>query len=84
MLFLKDKQTAIITLLKKEGSEWHLSKLAKESNSTFFYVTKLISILEKKALVTTELKRKRRIVKLTEKGLKLASLLEEAKNIISS
>ncbi len=79
MLFLKEKQAAAIIALKDQNSSWHLSKIARQTNSTYVYITKLMSILEKKGLVVLESKGKKRVVKLTEKGLKLANLLDEAK-----
>ena len=79
MLFMKEKQVAALIVLKDQNSAWHLSKIARQSSTTYVYITKLMSILEKKGLVTLETKGKRRIVKLTEKGLKLVNLLEEAK-----
>ncbi|VVB98018.1 Uncharacterised protein [uncultured archaeon] len=79
MLFMKEKQVAALTVLKDQNSSWHLSKIARQSNTTYVYITKLMSILEKKGLVSLETKGKRRLVKLTEKGLKLANLLDEAK-----
>lgn len=79
MLFFKEKQVAALTTLKDQNVDWHLSKLARHTNSTYVYITKLMTILEKKGLVILETKGKKRIVKLTEKGLKLANLLEESK-----
>lgn len=80
MLLIKEKQVAAFVLLKDTNSSWHLSKIARYSGSTYVYITKLMSILEKKGFVTLETKGKKRLVKLTEKGLKLANLLDEAKN----
>ncbi len=79
MLFMKEKQVAALTVLKDQNTSWHLSKIARQTGTTYVYITKLMSILEKKGLVTLETKGKRRLVKLTERGLKLANLLEDAK-----
>ncbi len=79
MLFLKEKSVAAFILLRDQNTNWHLSKIARQSNSTYIYITKLMSILEKKGLVTIETKGKKRLVKLTEKGATLANLLDEAK-----
>lgn len=82
MLFLKEKQVAALLTLKDQSVIWHLSKIAKHGNSTYVYITKLMSILEKLELVVIETKGNRRIVKLTNKGFKLANSLEEAKSIL--
>lgn len=79
MLFLREKQVAAMILLKDQQKTWHLSKIARESGTTYVYITQLMSILATKGLVTLETMGKKRIVKLTEKGLKLANLLEEAR-----
>ncbi|MBU0586038.1 hypothetical protein KJ780_00850 [Candidatus Micrarchaeota archaeon] len=79
MLFLKEKQVAAIGLLKDHEKQWHLSRIARESGTTYVYITHLMSILEKKGLVTLETKGKKRIVKLTEKGIRLVNLLDDAK-----
>ncbi|MDD5337026.1 MAG: hypothetical protein PHS02_00920 [Candidatus ainarchaeum sp.] len=80
MLFMREKQVAALLVLKDHSSAWHLSKIARQSGTTYVYVTKLMYILEKKGLVSMETKGKKRVVTLTEKGLKLANLLEEAKS----
>ncbi len=80
MLFLKEKQVAALTVLKDRETPWHLSKIARGSGTTYVYITKLMVILEAKGLVTLESLGKKRIVKLTEKGIKLANLLDEAKS----
>ncbi|MFA5077156.1 MAG: hypothetical protein WC488_01895 [Candidatus Micrarchaeia archaeon] len=82
MLFMKEKQVASFLVLKDHNSSWHLSKIARQSGTTYVYVTKLMYVLEKKGLVSMETKGKKRVVTLTEKGLKLANLLEEAKTQI--
>lgn len=78
--FARPKPCRIITtLLNTEGS-WHLSKLAKSSDTTYVYVTKLITKLAKAGYVTIETKGKKRIVKLTEKGIKMAKAIDELKS----
>ncbi|MEW6528563.1 MAG: hypothetical protein AB1391_01595 [Candidatus Micrarchaeota archaeon] len=79
MLFLKEKSVAAFILLKDQNVNWHLSKIARQSNSTYIYITKLMNILEKKGFVILETCKNRKIVKLTEKGLALANLLDEIK-----
>jgi predicted transcriptional regulator len=66
----------MILLRDTEGS-WHLSKLAKSSDASYVYVTHLVSELEKGGLVQIESKGKKRIVKLTEKGLAVANIIHE-------
>ncbi len=82
MLFMKEKQVAALVVLRDQNTSWHLSKIARQSGTTYVYITKLMAILEKKGMVTIETKGKKRLVKLTEKGTKLANLLDEAKTTV--
>jgi predicted transcriptional regulator len=76
-VFARPKPCKIMTTLKDAGTDWHLSKLAKSTDTTYVYVTKLVSKLEEAEMVTVEPKGKRRIVRLTEKGLKIANAIDE-------
>jgi predicted transcriptional regulator len=69
----------ILITLKDSSNEWHLSKIATATGTTYVYVTKLLSNLERRGLVSIEQKGKKRIVKLTEKGLMIANLMDELK-----
>lgn len=82
--FARPKPCRIMILLRDNENSWHLSKLAKSSDTTYVYVTKLITQLQKEGIVTIEPKGKKRIVKLTEKGAKVANTIHELKNIIES
>lgn len=62
--------------LKDNANIWYPSKLAKICKISFVYVSTLVIELEKSGLIVTEIKGKKRIVRLTEKGLKIASYLE--------
>ncbi len=81
-VFARPKPCRILTLLRDSESTWHLSKIAKSSDTTYVYVTKLISHLQKNGLVTIEAKGKKRIVKLTERGMRVAKAIEELKNTL--
>ncbi|MCD6549849.1 helix-turn-helix transcriptional regulator [Candidatus Micrarchaeota archaeon] len=76
-LFFHLKPVAMITCLK-DGSEWSISQLAKESGATYVYTHGIIKRLVQAGFVHTRLEGKRRMVKLTEEGSVIAQLLEEA------
>lgn len=69
-------------LLREPESSWHLSKLAKNSDSTYVYVSQLIPELAEKGLVTIESKGKKKMVKLTDKGMIVAKVIEELKTLL--
>jgi len=79
-VFARPKPCRILVLLRDGEANWHLSKLAKGSDTTYVYVTKLISRFQKNGLVTIEPKGNKRIVKLTDKGMRVAKSIEELKN----
>lgn len=78
--FARPKPCRIMMLLRDGETSWHLSKLAKSSDTTYVYVTKLISSLHREGFVTIEARGKKRVVKLTDKGMKVAKAVEELKN----
>jgi predicted transcriptional regulator len=76
-VFVKPKPCRIMTVLKCSDTSWHLSKIAKETDTTYVYVTKLVSSLEKKGYLQIESRGKKRIVKLTDKGLRVANAIDD-------
>lgn len=78
--FARPKPCKIMTTLRDLETPWHLSKLAKASDTTYVYVTKLVSRMQKEGLVTIEAKGKKRLVRLTEKGMKVATAITELAN----
>ena len=83
-IFLRQKPSKLFVLLKDQNSEWHLSKLARSSDMTYVYVTKLATYFNSKGLLTIENKGKKKIVKLTEKGFALAKILDELMLLLKS
>ena len=67
-------------MLRDTEGSWHLSKLAKSSGTTYVYVTRLMHSLQEGGLVSIEAKGKKRLVKLTEKGMRVANAIEELMN----
>jgi predicted transcriptional regulator len=79
-VFARPKPCRILTLLRDQDSAWHLSRIAKGSDTTYVYVTGLVSNLQKAGLVTVEAKGKKRVVRLTERGMRVAKSIEDLKN----
>ena len=82
-VFLRPKPCRVIVLLKDSNSKY-ISELAKESGATYVHTTKLLRKLEKNEIVTIEQNGKKRMVKLTDKGNKIASALNEVMDSIAS
>ncbi len=75
--FARPKPCKIMTTLKNTEQTWYLSKLAKATDTTYVYVTNLVRKLEKGGLLNIEHTGKKRIVKLTEKGLLVANAIDD-------
>jgi len=76
-LIVRPKPCAVLITLRDAETTWHLSKIAKASDTTYVYVTKLIYKMEEEGIVIVESKGKKRIVRLTEKGKRIADLAYE-------
>jgi len=81
--FLRIKPCKMMLLLKESGSRY-ITEIAKESGATYVHTTKLLRKLEEGGFVTIEKNGKKRMVKLTEKGGKVAAALSEVMNSFSS
>ncbi len=79
-IFLRPKPILLMLALKDSESTWYPSKLAKVCKISFVYVSSLVAELEKMNLLATEIKGKKRIVKLTDKGQRIAGYLENIRN----
>ena len=79
-VFARPKPCKIMIVLRDTETSWHLSKIARSSNTTYVYVTKLVSRFQKNGLVIIEPKGKKRIIRLTEKGMGVANTIHELMN----
>lgn len=74
---LKKKPTNIILCLKRQDVQWYPSKIAKEADTSYVYVTNWLTELERQGWVRFEKKGRSKIVYLTDNGMVIASLLDE-------
>lgn len=78
--FLRTKPCRMLTLLKeeKEGNVGvYITELAKESGATYVHTTKLVRELERCGLAKTEKNGKKKIIRLTDDGMKIATIISE-------
>ncbi|MEM2908947.1 MAG: hypothetical protein QW590_02240 [Candidatus Bilamarchaeaceae archaeon] len=76
-LFLRQKPCKVLVILKESQTPRYISALAKESGATYVHTTKLLRKLETFNIVTFEKSGKKKMVKLTESGMRIATLLSE-------
>lgn len=72
---LRDKPAKVFLLLKSKST--YLSDIAKETGTTYVYITNLVSLLQQEGLVTVQAAGKKKTVTLTEKGKEIANAVEE-------
>mgnify|MGYP001350126878 CR=1 FL=1 len=76
-IFARKKPCMMMRLIKDQETGWHISKIAKGSDTTFVYTSRILSKLNEKGFVTIETSGKKRLVRLTEKGKKVANAIDE-------
>ena len=74
---MRDKPAKVFLLLKSKST--YLSDIAKETGTTYVYITNLVSLLQQKGLATVQAAGKKKTVTLTEKGKEIANAVEELK-----
>ncbi len=77
---LRDKPAKALILLK--GRSTYLSDIAKETGTTYVYITHLMKLLQQKGLATIQSAGKKKTVTLTEKGKEVANAVEELRRKI--
>jgi len=75
-LIFKEKPSKILLLLL-DGGEWNISKLARESKQSYVYAFETINKFEKEGIIYSKFNGKKREIKLTENGEKIARLINE-------
>jgi len=75
-LFLKVKPAKAIILLRDRRRNWYVSALAKEVDTTYPHMVKLVRRFEELGIVTTQKEGRTRYVNLTDLGDELAHDLE--------
>ncbi len=81
-LFLHEKTVDIMLKIleaEENGRDVYPLIIAKEVNSPYSYISKVLSEFEKFAIIESELKGRVRVVKFTEGGRRLAQMLRELK-----
>jgi hypothetical protein len=75
-IILKQKQASILLALRDTGQNWYISSLAKATSTTYVHTCNFLVICERLGITTNERHGKLKLIKLTEKGLRLADMLQ--------
>lgn len=82
-IFFKDKHIRIILALRDTSQSWYISSLAKASDTTYVHVCNFLGECEELGITGGEKHGKAKVIKLTEKGAKLAEMLAGAYSLVS-
>lgn len=79
-VFFRPKPAMILVALRKDMRNRYGSILAKEVDCTYSHTVKILQEMEKASLVTFEKHGRIKVIKLTDKGQKIAEGIEKIKN----
>jgi len=82
-ILLKQKQARILIALKDTSQDWYISSLARASGTTYVHTCNFIAACDSVGITTNEKHGKLKIIKLTEKGIKLADMLSSINSMVS-
>ncbi|MFT4261487.1 MAG: winged helix DNA-binding protein [Candidatus Woesearchaeota archaeon] len=75
--FFREKPAMMLIALKNSSSEIYASSLAKTVDCTYSHVVKILQEMERYNIVAFEKQGRLKIIRLTEKGLKVANSIED-------
>ncbi len=82
-IILKQKQTKILIALRDTSQNWYISTLAKASSTTYVHACNFLATCEMMGITASEKHGKLKIIKLTERGMKLADLIMNINSLIT-
>lgn len=86
-LFVHEKTVKILLKIleaEENGKKAYPMLIAKEVNSPYSYVSKILNEFEKFAIVESEFEGRTKVLKLTKEGRKIAKLLKDLLNWLDS
>lgn len=83
-ILFKDKHLKILLALRDTTQSWYITTLAKASNTTYVHTCNFLGACESLGITGSEKHGKIKLIKLTERGVKLADMLANAYSIINS
>jgi predicted transcriptional regulator len=81
-IVLKQKQTSILLALRDTSQNWYISSIAKATNTTYVHTCNFLAICERLGITSSEKHGKLKLIKLTEKGIRLADMVININTLI--
>jgi predicted transcriptional regulator len=81
-IILRGKQSRILVALRDTNQAWYVSSLAKAAGTTYVHACNFINVCEELGIVNCEKHGKLKVVKLTDKGAKMAEMISGINTLI--
>jgi len=81
-IILKQKQASILLALRDTSQNWYISSIAKATNTTYVHACNFLAVCERLGITSSEKHGKLKLIKLTEKGIRLADMVININTII--
>jgi DNA-binding MarR family transcriptional regulator len=78
--FFREKPAMMLINLKNSSSDVYASNLAKTVDCTYSHVVKILQEMERYGIVAFERQGRLKIIRLTDKGNKVASSIDDVRN----
>jgi predicted transcriptional regulator len=82
-IIFKQKQTKILLILKDTSQNWYISNIAKASGTTYVHTCNFLTECENLGITFSEKHGKLKIIKLTDRGLRLADLITTINSLVN-
>lgn len=79
---IKEKQANLLFVLMKRNKGMSVSDISRETRTTYVHTSNLLKEYEALGLIKAEKHGKTKFIVITEKGFKIAQLLDEVKNLV--
>ncbi len=83
-LIFKYKHAKILIALRDNSQSWYLASLAKAAGATYVHTCNFVESCEQIGFITSEKHGKEKIIKLTERGSKVADMVASIYSELSS
>lgn len=82
-ILLKQKQTRILIALRDTTQNWYITTLAKATGTTYVHTCNFLMECESLDITTSEKHGKIKMIRLTDKGIRLAELVSSINSLVS-
>jgi predicted transcriptional regulator len=83
-IILRQKQSRILLALRDPSQNWYISSLAKACDTTYVHACNFLAVCESMGITESEKHGKLKVIKLTDKGLRLADLIASINSILAA